>query len=133
MKTEFTITAITAIIAFICSYFKILVMDNAEQFLAIVSVMFLDGVFGIIAGSKTEGFKTKKALNVIRNTVVWLFILATVLITERAFKVFFLSETIILPFVIFQLISALKNASRAGYIKAGLLQQILEKIDKHKS
>ncbi|NDC96493.1 hypothetical protein EB077_14405, partial [bacterium] len=107
MKTEFTITAITAIIAFICSYFKILVMDNAEQFLAIVSVMFLDGVFGIIAGSKTEGFKTKKALNVIRNTVVWLFILATVLITERAFKVFFLSETIILPFVIFQLISAL--------------------------
>ncbi|NBU34823.1 MAG: hypothetical protein EBR82_64495 [Caulobacteraceae bacterium] len=133
MKTEFTITAITAIIAFICSYFKILVMDNAEQFLAIVSVMFLDGVFGIIAGSKTEGFKTKKALNVIRNTVVWLFILATVLLTENAFKVFFLSETIILPFVIFQLISALKNASRAGYIKAGLLQQILEKIDKHKS
>jgi phage-related holin len=133
MKTEFTITAITAIIAFICSYFKILVMDNAEQFLAIVSVMFLDGVFGIIAGSKTEGFKTKKALNIIRNTVAWLFILATVLLTENAFKVFFLSETIILPFIIFQLISALKNASRAGYIKAGLLQQILEKIDKHKS
>jgi len=133
MKTEITATGIAGLIAFICSYLQILVMDNAEQFLSIIAVMFLDGVFGIIAGSKREGFKTNKALNVIRNTAVWCVILATVLITERAFKVFFLSETIILPFVIFQLISALKNASRAGYIKAGLLQQILEKIDKHKS
>jgi hypothetical protein len=43
-----------------------------------------------------------------------------------------LSETIIVPFIIFQLISALKNASNSGFIKHSLLNTILEKIDKHK-
>jgi phage-related holin len=43
-----------------------------------------------------------------------------------------LSETIIMPFIIFQLVSALKNASSAGFIKYSVLNTILEKIDKHK-
>ena len=43
-----------------------------------------------------------------------------------------MSETIIIPFLIFQLISALKNASMAGFIKMDLLNQILDKIDNHK-
>jgi hypothetical protein len=43
-----------------------------------------------------------------------------------------LSEVIIVPFMVFQIISALKNASMAGYIRAGLLNDILDKIDKHK-
>ena len=43
-----------------------------------------------------------------------------------------LSETIIAPFIIFQLISALKNASMSGLIKNELLNIILDKIDKHK-
>lgn len=43
-----------------------------------------------------------------------------------------LSEAILIPFIAFQLISALKNASMAGYIKAGLLNLILDKIDSHK-
>jgi hypothetical protein len=45
---------------------------------------------------------------------------------------FWLSETIMIPFLIFQLISALKNASMAGYIDSSLLNEILDKIDKHK-
>ena len=43
-----------------------------------------------------------------------------------------LSETIIIPFMVFQLISALKNASMAGFIKMDLLNKILDKIDSHK-
>jgi phage-related holin len=43
-----------------------------------------------------------------------------------------LSETIIVPFIILQLMSALKNASMAGLIKAELLNEILDRIDKHK-
>jgi hypothetical protein len=34
--------------------------------------------------------------------------------------------------MVFQLISALKNASMAGFIKVGLLNEILDRIDKHK-
>lgn len=132
MKTESILTTVIALIAFICSYLHILVMENAEQFLAVVSVMFLDGLFGIIAGTKKEGFKTKKAIFVLRNTAIWVIILATILIVERGFKVDWLSETFILPFIVFQLISALKNAERAGYIKNELLMMIMNNVDRHK-
>lgn len=132
MKTESILTTVTALIAFICSYLHILVMENAEQFLAVVSVMFLDGLFGIIAGTKKEGFKTKKAIFVLRNTAIWVIILATILIVERGFKIDWLSETFILPFIVFQLISALKNAERAGYIKNELLMMIMNNVDRHK-
>ncbi len=47
-------------------------MNNQDQYTAVVGVMFLDGIFGIIAGTKREGFKTHKALSVLRNTFVWI-------------------------------------------------------------
>ena len=43
-----------------------------------------------------------------------------------------LSETLLMPLVIFQLISVLKNASMAGFVKVEVLNQILDRIDKHK-
>lgn len=43
-----------------------------------------------------------------------------------------LSEVVVVPFMILQLISALKNASMAGLIKTSDLNQILDRIDKHK-
>ena len=128
-----SITSVSAVCAFICSYFMELYMNNQDQYLAVVSVMFLDGIFGIIAGTKREGFKTHKALSILRNTFVWMLILTTVLVIEKGFGgTMWLSEVIIFPFIVFQLVSALKNASMAGYIKAGLLNQILDKIDNHK-
>ena len=128
-----SITSVSAVCAFICSYFMELYMNNHDQYLAVVSVMFLDGIFGIIAGTKREGFKTHKALSILRNTFVWMLILTTVLMIEKGFGgTMWLSEVIIFPFIVFQLVSALKNASMAGYIKVGLLNHILDKIDNHK-
>ena len=43
-----------------------------------------------------------------------------------------LSEVIVVPFMILQLISALKNASMAGLIKIEELNKILDRIDSHK-
>ena len=43
-----------------------------------------------------------------------------------------LSETIIVPFIILQLISALKNASMSGFIKMEELNKLLDLIDNHK-
>ena len=128
-----SITSASMICAFICSYFMQLYMNNQDQYTAIVGVMFLDGVFGIIAGTKREGFKTHKALSVLRNTFAWLMILSAILMIEKGFTgAAWLSEVVIVPFMVFQLVSALKNASMAGYIKVGLLNEILDKIDKHK-
>jgi len=127
------ITSFTAGITFMCSYFMELTMANSDQYLAIVGVMFLDGVFGMIAGTKREGFQTRKAIKVLRNTVAWLVILTVILMVEQGFAgTAWLSEVIVVPFMVFQLISALKNASMAGFIQVGLLNQILDRIDKHK-
>jgi len=136
MKTTPTLLAITSVsatFAFICSYFWNLTMTNSDQYLAVVSVLFLDGIFGIIAGTKREGFKTFRALHVLRSTVIWVVFLTVILMVEQGFAgTSWLSEVIIVPFIVFQLISALKNASMSGYIKAGLLNTILDKIDGHK-
>jgi phage-related holin len=127
------ITSFTAGITFLCSYFYNITMTNSNQYLAIVGVMFLDGVFGMIAGCKREGFQTRKAIKVLRNTVAWLVILTVILMVEQGFAgTAWLSEVIVVPFMVFQLISALKNASMAGFIQMSLLNQILDKIDKHK-
>ena len=108
-------------------------MANMEQYLAVVAVLWLDGVFGIWAGIKREGFKTYKALKITRNTFVWLAILTVILMVEKGFAgTAWLSEVVVVPFMILQLISALKNASMAGLIKMEELNKILDRIDKHK-
>ena len=127
------ITSLSAGVTFMCSYFMELTMANSDQYLAIVGVMFLDGVFGMIAGTKREGFQTRKAIQVLRNTFAWLVILTAILMVEQGFTgTAWLSEVIVVPFMVFQIISALKNASMAGFIKVGLLNEILDRIDKHK-
>jgi len=127
------ITSLSAGVTFMCSYFMKLTMANSDQYLAVVGVMFLDGIFGMIAGARREGFQTRKALQVLRNTFAWLVILTGILMVEQGFAgTAWLSEVIVVPFMIFQIISALKNASMAGFIRASLLNEILDRIDKHK-
>ena len=136
MKTSglsLIISSIGMTIAFICSYFMELTMQNAEQYLAIVALIFADGFFGVIAGIKREGFKTYKAVKILKNLLFWIIILTVILGIEANFSgTFWLSETIITPLMIFQLISTLKNASIAGFVKIDELNRILDKIDKHK-
>jgi hypothetical protein len=120
-------------IGFVCSYFMELTMQNAEQYLAITALIFADGFFGVIAGVKREGFKTYKAVKILKNLLFWIIILTVILGIEASFSgTFWLSETIITPLIIFQLISALKNASMAGFVKIDELNKILDRIDKHK-
>ena len=120
-------------LGFICSYFMELTMENAEQYLAIISLVFVDGFFGILAGIKREGFKTYKAIKILKTLVFWILILTLILVIEKSIPgAGWLSETLLMPLVIFQLISTLKNASMAGFIKVEILNQILDSIDKHK-
>ena len=132
-KVEIAVGAVVTACTFIASYFFNLALENYEQFIGLISVILLDGVFGIIAGTKREGFQTRKAIKVLRTTVVWITILAVLLSVEKGFPgTGWLSETIVIPFIIFQLMSALKNASMAGFIKSAELNNILDKIDNHK-
>ena len=131
MKSTILVTSTAT--AFICSYFFNLAMDNAEQYLAVAAVIFMDGFFGIIAGTKREGFKTYKAVRVLKTFVAWVITLTALLMVEAGFNgTDWLSETILIPLIVFQIISALKNASNAGFIEKGILAEILKRIDKHK-
>lgn len=134
MKTGLTITlSMSTIMAFIGTYFFNLTADNVEQFLAVGVVVFADGFFGIWAGAKREGFKTCKALKVLKTYGFWTIMLACILVIEKGFTgTSWLSETIMAPFLVFQLISVLKNASMVGIVQNELLTQILDKLDKHK-
>jgi phage-related holin len=108
-------------------------MQNAEQYLAITTLVFADGFFGIIAGVKREGFKTYKAIKILRTLIFWVIMLTLILVIEKSIPgAGWLSETMLMPLVIFQLISTVKNASMAGFIKGEILNQILDNIDKHK-
>jgi small basic protein len=123
----------SSLCGFMGSYFMDLTADNAEQYLAVIYVMLLDGFFGILAGIKREGFRTYKALKIIKNIFAWELILTVILSIELGFAgTSWLSETILAPFLVFQLISSLKNASMAGFIKNELLNEILDRIDRHK-
>jgi phage-related holin len=93
----------------------------------------MDGFFGVIAGIKREGFRTYKAIKVLQRVFSWIVILTVILMIERGFAgTGWLSETIVVPFMVFELISALKNASMSGFIKNDQLNKILDLIDKHK-
>lgn len=134
MKTVKLILLSTSMsLAFICSYFMELTMQNAEQYLAIATLIFADGFFGVIAGIKREGFKTFKALKILRTLVFWTIILTVILVIEKSISgASWLSETVVVPLVVLQLISVLKNASMAGFIKMDVVNQILDRIDSHK-
>lgn len=132
-KVEASIILITTALSFILSYFFELSVENYQQYFAVLGVVMLDGVFGMIAGVRREGFMTYKALKILRTAFVWIAILTVLLSVEKGIEgTFWLSETIMIPFLLFQLISALKNASMAGYIDSTLLNEILDKIDRHK-
>ena len=137
MKTTTIATAATytvsTMITFICTYFFNMAISNADQYLALVAVVMMDGFFGVVAGTKREGFQTCKAIKVLRTLATWIMILTVVLMVEKGFAgTGWLSETILVPFVIFQLMSTLKNASLAGFIKLEVLNNILDKFDNHK-
>ena len=133
MKSTTLFLSIATTLTFMCSYFMELTMGNAEQYLALVAVVFIDGFFGIAAGVKREGFQTRKAVRVLQRLVTWIAFLTVILMVERGFEgTSWLSETIIVPFILLQLVSALKNASMVGLIKSTDLKNLLDRIDLHK-
>lgn len=135
MKTSIILKISIPIItmSFLLSYVWNVTMTNWEQYFALTLSISVDGIFGIINGTRKEGFMTFKALKVLKSLFTWGLMLTCILVTEKAFpEASWLSETFIIPVITFMFISALKNASQSGFIKAELLNTILEKIDRHK-
>lgn len=127
------IAVVFSFFGFMASYMLEVTINNSAQYIAVCALVLVDGIFGIIAGVKREGFMTFKAIRLIKNLFSWVIILTTLLLAEMAFpSIFWLSETIMTFFAIFQIISTLKNASMSGFIKSDTVNELLDKIDPHK-
>ena len=103
------------------------------QFIAIMAVVILDAVFGIAKAFKLGNFETKKTFKAIYMLVAFWLLLSVVLFIEKGFPfASFLSEAVLLPILLFQLASILKNLQLLGLIENSTLTKILSNIDKHK-
>lgn len=130
---EFIISMVIAAIGGIAGYFKLIYFDNLAMFEAITWVVIIDCIAGVSVAFKFHKFETQKALKVIYYLATYWILLAMVLQVEKGFpSAFWLSEAIIMPILVFQVISILKNLGLLGIIQNTLLSQILAKIDKHK-
>lgn len=110
-----------------------LIFNSRDQFIAIFFVVLLDAVFGILKAFRLKNFETKKTFKAVYMLVGFWFLLSTVLTIEKGFPfASFLSEAILLPILLFQLISTLKNMQLLGLISNSTLVKILDNIDKHK-
>jgi toxin secretion/phage lysis holin len=104
------------------------------QFIAIVAVVLLDALLGISRALINKEFETRKAFKGVFMMVAFTSLLATVLIIEKGYPfASFLSETVLLPIIVFQVISILKNMQLLGLISGTLLDKIIDNIDKHKN
>jgi phage-related holin len=133
LKEGFFNLVITAF-SFITGYYGSLVLDNVNLFMAITTVVVVDWGFGTAVAIKENIWETQKALKVIYYQISYTTILAMVLSIEKGYpSAFWLTETIIMPILVFQTVSIVKNAGLLGLIPKGLLTEILDKIDRYKN
>lgn len=106
---------------------------NKYQFIAVMAIVMADMFFGMSRALNEGTFKVKKAFKGIYMVVAFWLLLAVVLLIEKGFPfASFLSEAVLLPILLFQLISILKNMQILGLISNDTLNNILDKIDKQK-
>lgn len=129
---NFIINIFAALFGFLLAKFKFVVLNNEDIFLSITIVVLADAVCGTWANIKK--FRTNRALKVVWYLGGYWTLSAIVLLIEKSHPAaFWLSETIIMPILVFQIISILKNMSIIGLIPKSLATDILDKIDKHKN
>ncbi|WP_271407420.1 phage holin family protein [Tenacibaculum soleae] len=132
MKTKLSILSFSAA-AMITEITGVFVAE-VYQFLAIFCVVILDASLAMMKAYKTGSFETNKSFKAVIMLVLFWALLATVLVIEKGFPfASFLSEAVIVPILLFQIISIIKNLSLLGYINNDLAKRILSNIDNHKS
>lgn len=125
--------AIVAIAIFILSYAKIIVTDNINMFMAILFVVTFDWCIGVALALKSCNFETRKAMKIVWYlSSYWLLLFMLLSVEKASPAAFFLSEAVILPILVFQIISSAKNMELLGLIKSETFKAILKNVDNHK-
>ena len=107
--------------------------NSFMQFFSVMVVVMLDMALGMIRAYKAHKFETNKALKGVYRLVAFWVVLAVVISIEHGFNYMdWLSEAVMLPLLIFTLISVLKNLQLLGAIPDNVLTDIISRIDKYK-
>jgi phage-related holin len=103
------------------------------QFLSIFLVVFTDMIFGIAKALNLGNYETNKVFKGLWMITAFELLLAVLLLVEKGFPfASWLSEAVLLPIIVFEIISILKNMSILGLINNTVLSKILKNVDKHK-
>lgn len=130
---DFLINSLITLLSFLFAYGKVLIFDNINLFIAIGIVVIVDWLFGVAIAVKKKKFETQKALKIIYYLVTYWSMLFAVLAIEKGFpSAFWLTEAIIMPILVFQLISMIKNLILLGVVNNTLAKQIFKNIDRYK-
>ena len=82
---------------------------------------------------KNKKFETQKALKIVYYLITYWSMLFAVLSIEKGFSsAFWLTEAIIMPILVFQIISMIKNFMLLGVINNSLAKQMFKNIDRYK-
>ena len=136
IKNNFAISVnlFLTLFGFIVGYFTDIFTNNAHAFMAVSIVVFVDFFFGVLKGIKTNTFELAKASKVILYFIVYNLVLAMALSIEKGFSyAYWVAEAVMIPILIFQIISALKSLSLAGYLPKGVITNIINNIDSYKN
>lgn len=141
---ELIFNSIVTLFSLIFGYFHSMFLEKTDLFLTVLLIVLIDNLLGQCIAYKTKKYnkrtkkwgtswETQKALKGVYYIVGYSAIVAVVLSIQRGFPAAgFLDEAVVLPILIFQLVSILKNASLLGLLPQGLLLQMLENIDNYK-
>ena len=141
---EFVFNSVLTLFSLIFGYFHSMFLEKIDLFIAVLMVVFVDNMLGQRIALKTKKYnkrlkkwgtawETQKAFKGVYYSVGYSAIVAVVLSIQKGFpSAGFLDEAVVLPILMFQFVSILKNASILGLLPQGLFLQILENIDNYK-
>lgn len=130
---DFFLNLIITLLSFLFAYGKVLILDNINLFIAIGVVVIIDWIFGVMIAIKNKKFETQKALKIVYYLITYWSMLFAVLSIEKGFpSAFWLTEAIIMPILVFQIISMIKNLMLLGVINNSLAKQMFKNIDRYK-
>lgn len=125
---------VVSILSLIFSYLFDLALPHQAIFLTIIGVCFADWILGIAAAVHNKiAIESRKLVKVFVYILVYSLLLLVLAQIEAAFVTMgWIVEGVMMPIVLVQFVSVLKNVSRLGLISDGMLNSFLKKIDKYK-
>lgn len=125
-----TILSITGLM--LVEFFN-LAIEHAAEHILITIILLADFFSGMIRALKLKNFSTRRALDIVWQIAGYNIVIFMTYQIEQVYpSLSFLDEAVILPIVVFNFLSFLKNLTLIGVLKNEIVLKIFGNIDKYK-